>query len=195
MSQPKSKSKRQDPPARDVRPYWVERGYRPEIAALQPRANEDPRGEIAYQRAFAEAATADPPRLPNPQKYPNSESATAYMRQRDIDFTTVRVPKRSGDEQPNNQQNLRKLRDPDRSPLLATMKRSTDTSPSTKFMPNPQLPAAAPIPPMSSMPRMSSDWPPAPQLPATIPQPSFGASRLSVLEPYCGPTGPVNKLR
>lgn len=193
MSQSRSKSRKQEPPARDVRPYWVERGYRPEIAALQPRPNEDPKGEVAYQRAFAEAATSDPPRLPNPQKYPNSESAVAYMRQRDIDFTTVRIPKRPGDEQSTTQQNLRKLRDPDRSPLLATMKQdSSDTSPSTKSTPNPRLSNAAPLP---SMPRMSSDWPSSSHLPAAINQESFAAPRLGVMEPYSGPSGPTNKLR
>lgn len=194
MSQPRSKSKRKDPPPRDVRPYWVERGYRPEIAGLQPRPDEDPKGEVAYQRAFAEAAKSDPPRLPNPQKYPNSESAMSYMRQRDIEFTTVRVPKRVGDEYVNGQQSLRKMRDPDRSPLLAATKQDTDTSPSSKFMPNPRFPAAAPMPSMPPM-QPTADWPPTSQVPAAISQQSFAGPRLSVMEPYSGPSGPVNKLR
>lgn len=195
MSQPRSKSKRQDPPARDMKPYWVERGYRPEIAALQPRPNEDPKGEVAYQRAFAEAARSDPPRLPNPQKYPNSESAMAFLRQRDFEFTTARGSKRFGDDPPNDDQNSRKLRDPDRSPLLPAMKSDRDTSPGNKFMQiPPHLANAAPIPSLPSMPR-TADWSPSSQLPATIPQQSFAASRLSVLEPYSGPSGPVNKLR
>lgn len=191
MSQ--ARSKRQDPPPRDVRPYWVERGYRPEVAAIKPGPDEDPKGEGAYQRAFAEAAKADPPRLPNPQWYPNSASAQEYMRKRNNDFMLPRGSKRPGDEQPGIQQNVRKARDPDRSPLQSTMKQSYDTSPTTSFSSNTRLPGLPPF----SMPRSSENptSPMAVNTPTAMAEQSFAAPRLTVMEPYSGPTGPVNKLR
>lgn len=195
MSQGRSK-RQQQPPPRDVRPFWVERGYRPEIATSLPSPNEDPKGEEAYQRAFAETAKADPPRLPNPQWYPNSASAQAYIRRRDIDFMAPRGSKRTGDEQQASQQNARRLRDPDRSPLLSAIKQNQDSSPTTNFISNPRLPA--PAAPPSSIPRMS-DQPPASQLHLSAPtassQQSFVPPRLATMEPYGGPSGPINKLR
>lgn len=191
MSQ--ARSKKQDPPPRDVRPYWNERGYRPEVAAIKPGPDDDPKGEGAYQRAFAEAAKADPPRLPNPQWYPNSTSAMEYMRKRNIDFMLPRGSKRPGDEQLSSQQNIRKVRDPDRSPSLSTRKESQDNSPTTKFAPNTRLPGPPPL----SMPRIS-DNPTSPMplgTPTSMVEQAFPAPRLAVMEPYCGPSGPVNKLR
>lgn len=190
----RARTKKQETPARDVRPYWTERGYRPDLAALQPRPDEDPKGEEAYQRAFAEAAKADPPRLPNPVWYPNSESAQEYVRKRNSDFLLPRGSKRPGDEQSDAQQNARKLRDPDRSPALPTMKLKNDSDPVTKLNGHSNLPG----PPSLSGPRMPGNVKTSPMsvgTPMTISQQPFTAPRLTVMEPSFGPSGPINKLR
>lgn len=188
MSQARLK---QESPLRDVRRHWFERGYRPELAALQPAPNEDPRGEQAYQRAFAEAAKADPPRLPNPQWYPNSPSAQDYMRKRNVDFLLPRGSKRPGNELMDAQQDVRKQRDPDRSPSLPAAKQNGETNSMASFGTNTGLPG----PPSASVPRIADNLVTSP-LPLNTPsQQPFLAPRLTVLEPYCGPSGPVNKLR
>ncbi|KIW70146.1 hypothetical protein PV04_02446 [Phialophora macrospora] len=70
---------------------WVARGYRPEFAySVRKAPVEDPHGEIAYQRAFVEAAEAKNRRaearlcrVPDPQLYYNSPSAREYIKKRD----------------------------------------------------------------------------------------------------------------
>ncbi|KAK5945556.1 hypothetical protein PMZ80_002761 [Knufia obscura] len=188
----KSKSKRIELP-RDVTPYWLERGYRPEIAALGPAPNEDPAGEEAYQRAFLELAQTVPPRLPNPSHYPNSPSAREYVRKRSMDFQGLRGEKRQGE--PDSQQVTRKFRDPDQSPIVPG-KKSTSTSPASNYS------ASSMMPPPSFMatPRTREEppsqygfQPQIAQLPP--PQPFQTGPRLGVLEPFGAPSGPVNKLK
>lgn len=58
---------------------WRIRNYRAELANSKPSPNEDPQGELAYQRAFAVAAQQDPPRVPNPDFYPHSPSASTTI--------------------------------------------------------------------------------------------------------------------
>ncbi|OCT49850.1 hypothetical protein CLCR_07629 [Cladophialophora carrionii] len=70
---------------------WVARGYRPEFAYSVKKAPvEDPHGEVAYQRAFVEAAEAKHSRaearlcrVPDPLLYYNSPSARDYIKRRD----------------------------------------------------------------------------------------------------------------
>lgn len=69
---------------------WHVRGYRPELANSKRSPNEDPKGEIAYQRAFADAAKLNPPRVPNPAFYPNSPSAKSYIRRNDESVFSAR---------------------------------------------------------------------------------------------------------
>lgn len=69
---------------------WHARGYRPELANSKRSPNEDPKGEIAYQRAFADAAKQNPPRVPNPDFYPNSPSARNYIMRRAEALFSVR---------------------------------------------------------------------------------------------------------
>lgn len=74
MSKPRPKQ------PKDVTPFWVDRGFKPEIASMPPDPNEDPKGEVAYQREFYKAAQLKPPRVPNPSSFPNSPSAREYIR-------------------------------------------------------------------------------------------------------------------
>ncbi|EXJ61831.1 hypothetical protein A1O7_02261 [Cladophialophora yegresii CBS 114405] len=70
---------------------WVARGYRPEFAySVRKAPVQDPHGEIAYQRAFVEAAEAKYSRaegrlcrVPDPLLYYNSPSARDYIKRRD----------------------------------------------------------------------------------------------------------------
>lgn len=73
----KERTKRKERPL--IRQFWAERGFNREIANSEPDPNEDPTGEEAYQRAFYDAEKANPPRVPNPAQFPNSDSAKAYM--------------------------------------------------------------------------------------------------------------------
>jgi hypothetical protein len=75
---------------RDPDHPWHARGYRAELANSKRSPNEDPQGEIAYQRAFADAAKLKPPRVPNPDFYPNSPSAKNYIQRRAEDMFSVR---------------------------------------------------------------------------------------------------------
>jgi len=71
------------PPVQDIPQSWEARGYRPELANLEQSPTDDPQGEYAYQRAFAEAAKKNPPRVPNPASYPNSPSAREFIKRKD----------------------------------------------------------------------------------------------------------------
>ena len=50
---------------------------------IKPGQIEDPKGEEAYQRCFADAGKMNPPRVPNAAFFENSPSATEYLRKRD----------------------------------------------------------------------------------------------------------------
>ncbi|KIW31081.1 uncharacterized protein PV07_02763 [Cladophialophora immunda] len=81
---------------RDPNHPWVARGYRPDVAYANRTAPiEDPYGEIAYQRAFAEAAESNSFRVPEPVLYHNSPSAREYIRRRDEPFFPVKPTKSS----------------------------------------------------------------------------------------------------
>lgn len=176
MSKPRPKKSQQP---KDVSQYWSTRGYRPDIAALKPAPDEDPRGEGAYQRAFHEAAQSDPPRLPNPSHYPNSLSAREYVRKKSIDFLSPRGEKRLGEDNADMQMS-RRSRDPDRSPTLAEDK-SSSTSPASTYSMNVKLPPL----PRFSVPQYDQK-----------PQPQFTFQRPpAFIEPSGAPTGPVSKLR
>lgn len=71
------------PLAQDLDRWWKESGYNPDLATQRRAPDEDPRGEVAYHRAFAEAAKIDPPRLPDPFLFPNSPTARKCLQQRD----------------------------------------------------------------------------------------------------------------
>lgn len=187
MSKPKTKKTEQP---RDVTPFWMERGYRPEVAASKPRLGEDPRGEEAYQRAFLEAAQMKIPRLPNPSHYPNSSSAQEYMRKKSMDFLSGRGEKRPIEDTAEALRTARKQRDPDRSPSIPG-KTSSSTSPASNYSTSAMPP---PPPPQGfSTPRTEQSL--NNQLPLPFPQSSQNAPRLAILEPLGAPTGPTNKLR
>ncbi|KIV82792.1 hypothetical protein PV11_04871 [Exophiala sideris] len=62
---------------------WTMRGYREDLANSPASAHDDPLGEIAYQRAFAEVAAEDPGRVPCPSFFPKSPTARAFTEWKD----------------------------------------------------------------------------------------------------------------
>ena len=58
-------------------------GYRGASAESYAMDQQDPTGEAAYQKAFADAAKMNPPRVPNADFYTNSPSAQEFIRRRD----------------------------------------------------------------------------------------------------------------
>jgi hypothetical protein len=59
-------------------------GYRgPPSTEHYAMDHKDPTGEAAYQKAFADAANMNPPRVPNADFYTNSPSAQDFIRKRD----------------------------------------------------------------------------------------------------------------
>lgn len=76
------KNRIKTPNPRDMTPVWEARGYRAESVESKSEP-EDPQGEEAYQKAFLSGAKLKPPRVPNPEFYPNSPSAQEYIKKRD----------------------------------------------------------------------------------------------------------------
>jgi hypothetical protein len=129
---------------------WQARGYDPRIAKSQRSPNDDPKGEVAYQRAFEEVAGKKPPRVPNPVSYPHSPSAQAYIKRRDKTIFSARNERHEPASPPpetqpttptssytplDPQNRYSLLRDRDepqfsRKPSIEDVKRDSDTDPS-----------------------------------------------------------------
>jgi len=165
--------------SRSLSAAWQARGYRPETADTKPStADDDEYGEAAYQRAFAEAAKHNPPRVPNPHHYPNSWSAQEYIRKRDQALDSTVTTRRF---RPNPcyvppvidiHRAAREGKDPAQGP--------------SQSISNPALP---PIPYIAPPPATTSDRPP-------FMDTSTVSNRPMLLEPKIdAPSGPVYKLR
>jgi len=100
----KEKARRGDTPphAHGMAPLWASRGYRHPSEDTRHNQVEDPKGEEAYQRCFAEAAKLNPPRVPNAAFFENSPSAIEYLRKRDQElFPTSETTSESDQRQRN----------------------------------------------------------------------------------------------
>lgn len=179
----RSRTRRAEP-LRDVRQFWLERGFRPDVATIKSDPDDDPKGEAAYQRAFYEAEQLEPPRLPNPSSFPNSPSAREYLQQRSRD-TLQSGQKRSGDPAAELLRVTRKARDPDRSPSVLS---KTSTSPASNY-------SASAVPYTSTLlstPRMAEDLKPNFTSSQHL-QP--GGYRPTAIEPFGAPSGPANPFQ
>ena len=83
MSEEKARRGDTPPYANDMATQWASRGYRHPSEDTRHAHVEDPKGEEAYQRSFAEFAKMKPPRVPNAAFFENSPSAIEYLRKRD----------------------------------------------------------------------------------------------------------------
>lgn len=143
-----SRRSRESDQSRDVTQYWIDRGYRPELATIDPSANEDPLGEEAYQRAFAVASRSNPPRLPNPSYYPNSPSARDYLARKSGTVPASSSTSTSTSaERASNHHRLRNGLDPEASPIArGELSKSTSPASSTGRA------ISLTLPPMSTQP-------------------------------------------
>jgi hypothetical protein len=90
------------PHANDMAALWASRGYRQPSEDTRHTQVEDPKGEEAYQRCFAEAAKLKPPRVPNAAFFENSPSAKEYLRKRDQElFSQPEAPSEPDQRQRN----------------------------------------------------------------------------------------------
>ena len=110
---------------------WRARGYRPDLALSRKSPSEDPKGEIAYQRAFAEAAKKKPTRFPDPSFYPNSPSAQECIKRRDEAIFSRK--KRDDPREPSRQQ-------PTTPTSIYTRTGGQDRFPSPRHRDEPQYP-------------------------------------------------------
>lgn len=186
MSTPKPRKTQ----SKDIMKFWGERGFRPDLAQRPLEATEDPKGERAYQRAFFEAAQQDPPRLPNPNHYPNSQSAQEYMRKRSIEFLPMQGEKRPNGSPLETQYTNSRYREPEQISAVSARK-SASTSPASNYSTGAMQPPSA----FMASPRYedqaynSYGYPPQTQQQQTAPP------RLSAMEPRLGgPQGPGRKL-
>ncbi|KIV97362.1 hypothetical protein PV10_01123 [Exophiala mesophila] len=92
MTQPRIDSDFSMPSGQYLDRWWKESGYKPDAVPKRRAPDEDPRGEVAYHRAFAEAAKIHPPRLPDPFLFPNSPTARKCLQQRDEKLFPSRRP-------------------------------------------------------------------------------------------------------
>lgn len=181
MSKPRVKQ------PKDVTPFWQERGFRPDLAMLPTDPNEDPKGEIAYQREFYKAAQLKPPRVPNPASFPNSPSAREFMQRNN----RPSLQKRPTDDGTSRRQLNSELI------LDAVSRKSSSTSPSSNY--STTATARPSLPSIMSIPRgdetMTGGLGDQRQLPPLPPMPPGVApsSRAAYLE--TGPRGPSNTLR
>jgi hypothetical protein len=102
MSKEKARSGDTPPHAHSMANLWVSRGYRQTPEDDRHGQVEDPKGEEAYQRCFAEAAKLKPPRVPNAAFFENSPSAREYVRKRDSELFTQREAASEADQRQRN---------------------------------------------------------------------------------------------
>ncbi|KAL6253328.1 hypothetical protein RBB50_001051 [Rhinocladiella similis] len=81
---------------------WTLRGYRPDLANQPQTPDEDPLGEIAYHRAFTRISAETPGRVPNPSFFPNSPTASQFMKWKDqVLFSPKPAVERNATQRPN----------------------------------------------------------------------------------------------
>lgn len=162
---------------------WYARNYRADLANSKPSPNEDPQGELAYQRAFAVAAQQNPPRVPNPDFYPHSPSASTTINSRAEAVFCVRKSA-ALPSPPASSSSPQSQYEPHPSPRLDKRYSSHKPNLSIKLEQTPFDP-----------PNHSHPFSPAPVKPSEDPAPP--ARRLPmILEPKMhAPRGPDNPLR
>jgi hypothetical protein len=136
----KEKARRGDTPphAHGMAPLWASRGYRHPSEDTRHNQVEDPKGEEAYQRCFAEAAKLNPPRVPNAAFFENSPSAIEYLRKRDQElFPTSEAAPESDQRQRNPNfvpisRDLHRASRPSLSPPESTSHPPSSTNPASR---------------------------------------------------------------
>jgi hypothetical protein len=186
------------PDAHAMATLWASRGYRHPPEDTRHNQVEDPKGEEAYQRCFAEAAKMNPPRVPNAAFFENSPSAIEYLRRRDQELFP---PSEAVPESDQRQRN------PNFVPISRDLHR---TSRPNHSLPEPASHLQSSINPASRAPVPANGGAPTDQngqARASIPRTADTSHRFAdprqyqdqappmTMEPSFGPTGPGRMLR
>jgi hypothetical protein len=198
----KEKARRGDtpPPAQSMATLWASRGYQHPSEDTRHNQVEDPKGEEAYQRRFAEAAKLKPPRVPNAAFYENSPSAMEYLRKRDQELFS----RSEAVSEPDQRQ-----RNPNFVPISKDLHRASRSSLSPAESASHPQPLANPAgrAPLAMTPGAPTNQ--SGQARASLPRTSDPSQRFAdprqfqgqapalpmTLEPSFGPTGPGRMLR
>ncbi len=179
--------------------HWKDRGYRGMDEDIRPGQTEDPKGEEAYQRCFAEAARMKPPRVPNAAFFENSPSAMEYLRKRDRQLFS----QTGASFDPEQRQRNPNFVPPPKDARRATRGSLSPTGPTLQSVVSSGSQAAA-QPPITVARNIKIEGQPStPTMqPADVNQrfvdPQYyqgQAPAPSVMEPTFGPTGPGRMLR
>ena len=198
----KEKARRGDTPpyADEMATLWANRGYRHPPEDTRHSHVEDPKGEEAYQRCFAEAAKLKPPRVPNAAFFENSPSAIEYLRKRDRELFSQNEAGSDSDQRQRN---------PNFVPISKDLHRASRSSLSpaeSASHPQPLVRPASRVPVQMTTGTATSQ---NGQARASIPRTTDTSHRFAdpqqyqgqapappmTLEPSFGPTGPGRMLR
>lgn len=198
----KEKARRVDAPphANDMATLWASRGYRHPSEDARQGQVEDPKGEEAYQRCFAEAAKLTPPRVPNAAFFENSPSALEYLRKRDQELFSQREAASEPDQRQRNPNFVPISKD------LHRASRSSHSPAESASRPQSQVSPAGRAPGIMSAGAAITQ---SGQGRSALPRPSDTSQRFAdprqhqgqspslptTLEPTFGPTGPGRMLR
>lgn len=198
----KEKARRGDTPphANTMATLWASRGYREPPDDSRHGQIEDPKGEEAYQRCFAEAAKMKPPRVPNAAFFENSPSAIEYLRKRDQELFSQSEATSEPDQRQRNpnyvpiSKDLHRTSHPKLSPAesashpqhLAGSAGPAPTSMTAAGAANRTGQARAPVPRTADTSQRFAD---PRQYQGQVPAPPM------TMEPSFGPTGPGRMLR
>ena len=178
--------------------HWKDRGYRGIDMNEDVRSGqiEDPKGEEAYQRCFAEAAKMKPPRVPNAAFFENSPSAMEYSRKRDRQLFS----QTGSSFDPEQRQRNPNFVPPPKDARRATRGSLSPTGSTSQSVVGSASQAAA-QPPMRAIKTEGGPRTPTIQ-PADVSQrfadPQYyqgQAPAPSIMEPTFGPSGPGRMLR
>lgn len=200
----KEKAGRGDTPphAHGMATLWASRGYRHPSEdtrhnQVENPKGEDPKGEEAYQRCFAEAAKMNPPRVPNAAFFENSPSAIEYLRKRDQELFPTSEAVSETDQRQRNPNFVPISRDLHRASRPSLLPPEPTSHPQSSINPASRAPAS-----MSGGAATNQSGQARVSIPRTDTSHRFADPRQyqgqvppMTMEPSIGPTGPGRMLR
>ena len=198
----KEKARRGDTPpyANDMAKQWANRGYRHPSEDTRHRQVEDPKGEEAYQRSFAEFAKMKPARVPNAAFFENSPSAVEYLRRRDRELFSRNDAASEPEQRQRNPNFVPLSKDLHRAPQTSLSPAESASRPQPLAGPASRAPAsitAGVVTTQAGQGRAATPRTPDPNQRLADPRQYEGQTPglPTTLEPFFGPTGPGRMLR
>jgi hypothetical protein len=155
-------------------------GYRGPSVESYAMDSHDPAGEAAYQKAFADAAKMNPPRVPNPTLYTNSPTAQDFIRRKDQELELI--PSRAPNSQGKRETYPNVSYDPAQRDMHRVAREALNGHVSTTHHPQPSLTSS------HASGRHTNQQPHDSRSNGVQPPPLL-------MEPKFGPAGPERKLR